>query len=235
MTDKIVLRLEGVEKSYHSAGGRSVPVLDGVSLTVHKGETLVLLGKSGTGKTTLARCILRLEAIQAGTIQSAWGAVAGASGLLSRRELYSRIQLVPQATSQSLNPFRTLRRTLVPILSSISGARNLDEILALCGLDASFLDRRPGQLSGGQSQRVLLARALAMNPELIIFDEPVSSLDLSIQARILNTLLRLKEQCGLSYLFITHDLDIAEYVSDRSAVIERGRIIIREDLYGNRQ
>lgn len=225
-----VLELMGLSKIYHSAGfggigSQPVAVFENLSLKLYQGEILVLLGKSGSGKTTLARCVLRLETIQAGSIKSAWGTIAGAaSPLIPRDHLYRLIQLVPQAISHSLNPFSTLKQTLSGIIKQTPNPRSLQESLSLSGLDSSLFDRRPDQLSGGQRQRLLLARALIMNPRLIIFDEPVSSLDPSIQARILNTLLRLREQCGMSYLFITHDLDVAEYIGDRIVRLEDGRL-----------
>ena len=234
-----VLEVEGLSKSYRSAGfgglgSQIVPVLNNISLNLYKGETLVLLGKSGSGKTTLARCIMRLEDTQAGTIRSERGLIVGTNRktLLSRHDLYRFIQLVPQATGNYLNPFQTVEHIITTILQtvargqgSMANINKLKEILDLSGLDSSLLKRRPIELSGGQRQRLLLARALAMDPAIIIFDEPVSSLDLSIQARILNTLIRLKQQRGLSYIFITHDHDIADYVQDRTIIIENASLV----------
>jgi ABC-type dipeptide/oligopeptide/nickel transport system ATPase subunit len=234
-------------------GAQSLYALKDIDLDLYPGEVLSIIGESGSGKTTLARSILQREKIQSGRIDSIWGIIQrgapeqhsrqiqgnplGPDTTISSRDLYRKIQLVPQATQNSLNPWRRVDQLLDPILRRTSGRGNSmqtardniqtakEELMELCGLSPAFLKRYPGELSGGQRQRVLIARALAMEARLIIFDEPVSSLDVSIQARLLNTLLELKEEYGLSYVFITHDLDIAEYISDRMAIIHNSRIL----------
>lgn len=248
-----LLRIRWISKQYRSGGyggigSRSLYALKDINLDVYPGEVLSIIGESGSGKTTLARCILQREAIQTGRIESLWGTIQhagkdqfsrpdhesepplGPVRTLRSRELYRKIQLVPQATQNSLNPWLRVDQLLNHMLRHTYQAgsdirRAKEDLMELCGLSPSFLQRYPGELSGGQRQRVLIARALAMEPRLIIFDEPVSSLDVSIQARLLNTLLDLRRQYGLSYVFITHDLDIAEYISDRMAIIHNSRIL----------
>ncbi len=230
-----LLEIREISLAYESGGfgglGTEVhQVLDRISLTVQRGEVLSLLGESGSGKTTLARII-------SGLVKPGEGDVLFEGKLLASADVKpeiapgrrrSLVQLIPQATENSLAPNFTLERLLSDVLRRISSddvQSRIGQLIDMCGLDASLLDRRPGQLSGGQRQRVLIARAMAMNPRLLILDEPVASLDVSIQARILNTLRDLRSARDLTMIFITHDLDIAEYIGDRMAIIRQGTIL----------
>ena len=237
MNDAPLLSLEQVGIQYRSGGfggvGQTVHrVLDEVSLDLRPGEVLSLLGQSGSGKTSLARAIMGLVPLQSGRI-SYGGRVIRVAGAAYRNrgsDLWRQIQLVPQGTGNSLPPGFSVRRTLTDILSRAeTPPAELDErvarILDICGLDLGHLESLPGQLSGGQRQRLLIARALAVEPRVLLLDEPVASLDVSIQARILNPLSRLRTELGLTLLLITHDLDIAEYMGDRMAIIHDGSII----------
>jgi oligopeptide/dipeptide ABC transporter ATP-binding protein len=208
-----------------------VKAVDDVSFTIRKGETLGLVGESGCGKTTIGRCILQLEKVTEGSI------VFDGTDLtkLSSEELIpfrQRIQVIFQDPYSSLNP----RMTIGAIISEPMQVHNIlpsedarkqrvRELLHRCGLNPKFYDRYPHEMSGGQRQRVGIARALAMNPEFIICDEAVSALDVSIQAQVINLLEDLREEFGLTYLFIAHDLSVVRHISHRVAVMYLGKMV----------
>ncbi len=232
-TAPVVLALEGVGKTYGSPGlfrtGRMVHAVQAATLEIRRGETLGLVGESGSGKSTLARCIVRLVAADAGIIRF------GDTDLrpLSRaawKPYRKRIQMVFQDPFASLNPRRRVGDILAegPVAHgtprSVARAR-ATELLALVQLDPGAADRFPHEFSGGQRQRIGIARALAMDPELLVADEPVSALDVSVQAQILALLEDLRVRLGLTMLFITHDLRVAAQICDRVAVMRRGVIV----------
>ena len=208
----------------------SLTAVDDVSLSLTQGETLGLVGESGCGKSTLARTIINLYRPTEGTVKFAGTDLAA----LSKRELRRRcgdIQMIFQDPYSSLNPRMTVRQVLREVLlrrnvcdkSEVDG--QVARLLALVGLTTEQADRLPSAFSGGQRQRVGIARALAARPRLIIADEPVSALDVSIQAQIVNLLIDLKERFDLSILFISHDLRVVRYISDRVAVMYLGSIV----------
>jgi len=202
--------------------------LGGVTVEVDEGESVGIVGESGSGKTTLARCLLGLERPDSGTIEIA-GIRAeniGALGSGARLQLRRSIQIVFQDPYSSLNPVRTVGAVLKEALA-VAGrpAHDIAELLAQVGLPAHYQARKPAALSGGERQRVAIARALAVQPKVIVCDEPVSALDVSVQAQILNLLARLREELGLSYVFITHDLAVARQAVDRIYVLYRGEIV----------
>ena len=208
-----------------------VKAVDDVSFTIRKGETLGLVGESGCGKTTIGRCILQLEKATAGSITFDGTDLTK----LSSEELIpfrQRIQVIFQDPYSSLNP----RMTIGAIISEPMKVHNIlpseearkqrvRELLHRCGLNPKFYDRYPHEMSGGQRQRVGIARALAMNPEFIICDEAVSALDVSIQAQVINLLEDLREEFGLTYLFIAHDLSVVRHISHRVAVMYLGKMV----------
>jgi peptide/nickel transport system ATP-binding protein len=208
----------------------AVRAVRSVTLKVERGETLGIVGESGSGKSTLARILVGLDRPTNGRI---W--VAGDSGCAGRRQArapgYNHIQYVFQDPVGALNPRQTVRTILEAPLVNLVGMptmrRNLRllELVDAVGLRSDLLDRYPHELSGGQAQRVGLARALAAEPEIIVLDEPVSSLDVSVQAQILNLLVDLKRGLGLTYVFISHDLRVVQCISDRVAVMYFGRIV----------
>ena len=219
----------GVRRLLGARGGTLVAV-DDVSIAIPRGETLGVVGESGSGKTTLGKLLLQLERPTAGDILFE-GTSLLRSSAATRRRLRKRIQVVFQDPYSSLNPSMTVRQTLSEVLAVHRiGTREtrraqVDELLERVGLSPSLADRRPHQFSGGQRQRIGIARALAVEPEFVVADEPVSALDVSIQAQVLNLLLRLQDELGLTYLFISHNLSVARHISTTIAVMYLGRIV----------
>ena len=212
-----------------------VRAVDDVSFFVEQGECLALVGESGCGKTTTARCILRAIPPTAGEIlfRPADGTVVDVATLskAALRPLRRQMQMIFQDPFSSLNPRRTLLNIVAePLVANRIGTRQeridrVAELLRLVGLRPEYMRRYPHAFSGGQRQRIGIARALALNPSLVVADEPVSALDVSVQAQILNLLLRLQNQLGLTYLFVAHDLSVVKHVSDRVAVMYVGRLV----------
>ena len=213
--------------------------VDGVSFEVQSGETLGIVGESGCGKSTLARTLLRLIKPTAGEIEFD-GTDLCALDPRALRAMRREMQMIFQDPFASLDPRLKVGAIVAEPLvihrigDRASRRKAVVELLATVGLDAAAAERYPHEFSGGQRQRIGIARALALKPKLIIADEPVSALDVSIQSQILNLLVRLKQQFGLSYIFISHDLAVIEHVSDRLAVMYLGRIVetaATEDLF----
>ncbi|APX24501.1 MAG: peptide ABC transporter ATP-binding protein [Rhodobacteraceae bacterium] len=215
--------------SYPTRGG-IVHAVDGVTLHIPKGRTLGLVGESGCGKSSLARAVTGLEQPSDGNLRMDGNAVMS-RGQAARLARARRIQMVFQDPMGSLNPRSTIRQLVEePLHVHKLGTRaersaKARAVLDRVGLPAAFLDRLPHQLSGGQRQRVGIARALVLDPELLICDEPVSALDVSVQAQVLNLLVELQAERGLSMLFVSHDLDVIRYVSHDIAVMYLGRIV----------
>jgi peptide/nickel transport system ATP-binding protein len=207
-----------------------VRAVDGVTLELRRGETLALVGESGCGKSTLARTVLGLNRQTAGEVLFE-GAPLEPLGTRSRQALCRRLQMVFQDPDASLDPRGTIGGAVaegLELYERLDRAALEARVVALLGsvgLDGAFVTRYPHELSGGQKQRVCIARALATKPDLLVCDEAVSALDVSIQAQILNLLLDLREKLGLSYLFITHDLRVVRQIADRVAVMYLGQLV----------
>jgi ABC-type oligopeptide transport system ATPase subunit len=208
-----------------------VKAVDGVSFDLDAGETLGLVGESGSGKTTVGRALLRLIEPTSGSVHFDGSDVLRASGADLRR-LRRHMQIVFQDPASSLNPRMRIGEIVAEplIVHNLAGdsrtlTRRVGELLERCGLPAAAASRYPHEFSGGQRQRVGIARALALRPRLIVCDEPTSALDVSIQAQIINLLMDLQAEMGLSYLFISHDMNVIQHVCRRIAVMYRGQIV----------
>jgi oligopeptide/dipeptide ABC transporter ATP-binding protein len=226
-----ILRAENVVRIYPVRGTRqSLPAVAGVSLSVARGETLGIVGESGCGKSTLARLLVRLEEPTSGRIELDGQDITRLRGSLLR-PIRRRVQMVFQDPYASLNPRLTVGRALEEVLEvhrlRESGQRRsrMEELLEMVGLPKVFASRYPHQLSGGQRQRVGIARALAVEPEVIVLDEPVSSLDVSVQSGVMNLLARLREELDVAFVFISHDLAMVRHIADRIAVMYLGRVV----------
>ncbi|WP_105421632.1 ABC transporter ATP-binding protein [Neorhizobium sp. T25_27] len=214
-------------------GGRTVKAVDDVDITIRRGETLGLVGESGSGKSTLAQCIIRLVQPESGDILISGGDFAGLNGK-ALREARRKVQIVFQDPYTALDPRQKVGDSIAegPVIHGLDRnaamARALD-LLEACGLDRASATRFPHEFSGGQRQRICIARALAVEPELLIADESVSALDVSVQAQVLKLLADMQERLGFGILFITHDLRVASQICDNIAVMRNGRIVERGD------
>ncbi len=231
MTTGPLVEVHDLVVEYPGKGFRAAPfrALKGVSLDIRPGECVGLVGESGSGKTTLGRAVLGLAPVTRGSIAFEGREISGL-GSRERRRLGSDIQVVFQDPYTSLNPSMTIGEILAEPLTARSVPRKaaqarVAELLDQVGLPRDAVRRLPREFSGGQRQRVAIARALALDPRLIICDEPVSALDLSTQARVLDLFVEIQQRTGVAYLFITHDLDVVRHVSHRVAVLYQGEIV----------
>ncbi len=232
----VVLQVRGLQKTYDDRSWfgkhRKVHAAQDVNLEIRRGQTLGIVGESGSGKSTVARCIVRLVDPSGGSVLlgGEGGEDIAAMGAAALRPLRKRVQIVFQDPYRSLNPRRTVAQALVegPVnygLSQASALQRARDLLALVRLDASALERFPHQFSGGQRQRICIARALMMEPELLVADEAVSALDVSVQAQVLQLFADIRSRLNLAMLFITHDLRVASQVCDQLAVMSKGRVV----------
>lgn len=230
------LRIEDLRVTFPARAGRApVEALKGVSVEAYPGEVLGIVGESGSGKSTLARSVLHLQAIDGGRIwldETEWSALAPAA---LRRQRHA-VQMVFQDPHASLNPRLTIRETLAEALRcrpqrprGKAARQEIEGWLDRVGLPKDAAQRYPHEFSGGQRQRIAIARALIPQPQVVVADEPVSALDVSIQAQILNLLESLRQELDLTFVFITHDLELVGYWADRVAVMRRGEVVEQGD------
>ena len=228
-TGETILKLDQVSTTFKVKGGL-LKAVNGVSLELHKGETIGLVGESGCGKSTLGRTILRLYRPESGTV-SYKGQDIWTYGRKEIKQFRKEVQMIFQDPYASLDPLSVVSDTIAEGMDIHHLARGKErqervyELLSMVGLNREHANRFPHEFSGGQRQRIGIARALAVNPELIVCDEPISALDVSIQAQVVNLLRRLQEQMGMAYLFITHDLSMVRQISDRIAVMYLGSMV----------
>ena len=235
-----MLAVRGLKK-YFGAGDRPVRAVDDVSFTIEKGEVLGLVGESGSGKSTIGRSVLKLIEPTAGEVKFEGTDLAPLS-VRAMRPYRRRLQIIFQDPYASLNPRRRVGDTLDEAMATHglhpgrARRERIAELLSLVGLAPEHAQRFPHEFSGGQRQRIGIARALAVEPQFIVADEPVSALDVSIQAQVINLLSDLRERFGLTMLFISHDLDVVEYLCDRIVVLYLGKIMEvapASDLYAD--
>ena len=229
--DRILIETQDLKKYFKAGGGRKIHALDGINIKIKHGETLGVVGESGCGKTTLGRTVLRLHEPTSGRI------ILDGEDITTLRESRLRkyrpkMQIVFQDPFSSINPRMTVEDIIVdPMVvngmykSSSERYARVEEIMDMVGLAERFATCFPHEISGGLRQRVGIARALAVSPSFIVCDEPVSSLDVSIQAQIINLLMDLQDSLGLAYMFITHDLSVVKHISDKIAVMYLGQIV----------
>ena len=249
MTNGSLLQVTGLKKHFPVHKGilkkivGHIKAIDGISFDIKDGETVGLVGESGSGKTTTGRSIIRLHPVTEGEILFQMDGQMRNVHQLSKPEVKNfrrQMQMVFQNPFASLDPRMSIKHILLePLVTHKLGSRQdqlgkVEELISMVGLSTSHLDRYPHELSGGQRQRVGIARSLALNPKLIICDEPVSALDVSVQAQVLNLLSNLQKELRLTYLLVAHDLSVVEYMSDRIIVMYAGKIVEiakSEDLY----
>ena len=243
--DPVLVRIRDVYKQFPVGGfsGLAVRAVDGVDLEIRRGETLGLVGESGCGKSTLARLVTGLLPVTGGSVFVDGQEITKVRGGNLRR-VRRKMQMIFQDPFASLDPRMTVGDILQEPLDNFSigtvreRRRRVQELLRLVGLNPNFTNRYPHEFSGGQRQRIGIARALAVNPSFIVCDEPVSALDVSIQAQIINLLQDLQREFQLTYLFIAHDLAVVRHLSDRIAVMYLGKVVEtagRNDIYDRRQ
>ncbi|MBM6385422.1 MAG: ABC transporter ATP-binding protein [Paenibacillus sp.] len=225
-----VLEMRNLSKTYESRGQGAHSALQSINLKLYPGECLGIVGESGSGKSTLAKCVTHLEKATSGQIiyrQQDITLIRGEVLRLQRKQ----IQMVFQEPSAIFNPrMRVGSFILEPLLNyklikRRQGEKEIHRLLDLVGLPAAIADKYPHEISGGEQQRVVIARAIGVQPDVIIFDEATSALDVSIQQQILNLLVRLREETGISCIFISHDLAVVQQVSDRTAVMYKGEVV----------
>ena len=246
---KVLLEVQKVKKEFvtsKSLTGKPVKIVhavDSVDLTIYEGETIGVVGESGCGKSTLGRCILQLIKPTAGHVLYR-GEDITKLNKEQMRQMRRKMQLIFQDPYASLNPRMTVLELIMAPLEAFGigtmeeRVQRVKEIMELVGMQENMMNRYPHEFSGGQRQRIVIARALVLNPEFVVCDEPVSALDVSVRAQVLNLIQELKKKKHLTYMFISHDLSVVKYISDRIAVMYLGRIVEiaeKNELYNNPQ
>ena len=229
---EVVLSVKNLDVVFNNSRKSNFKAVDNVSFDIYKGETFSLVGESGSGKTTIGRAIVRINPCSAGEIQYKGKRISGKLSRKDDRDVVRKIQMIFQDPAASLNERATIEYIISEGLYNFhlykdekDRIQKVENVIREVGLLPEHLTRYPHEFSGGQRQRVGLARSIVMEPEFIIADEPISALDVSIRAQVLNLLKKFQKERGLSYLFIAHDLSIVRFISDRIAVIHKGKIV----------
>lgn len=243
MSNKVLLKVEHLKQYFKLDRKSKVKAVDDVSFEIYEGETFGLVGESGSGKTTIGRSIIRLYDITGGNVEFEGKQASGKLKKEERASIARNMQMIFQDPMACLNPRMNIRDIVAEGIDIHNLAKTKEErdemvysILAKVGLAREHAGRYPHEFSGGQRQRIGIARALITNPKLVICDEPISALDVSIQSQVVNLLKKLQKELGLTYLFIAHDLSMVRYISDRIAVMHKGKIVEladAEELYNN--
>ncbi|WP_208590516.1 ABC transporter ATP-binding protein [Gracilibacillus suaedae] len=243
MNNDKILEVKNLKQHFQAGRKRIVKAVDGVSFDIYRGETFGLVGESGCGKSTTGRTIIRLYNATSGEVKFNGIDVHGRKSKKDLKQFNRQMQMIFQDPYASLNPRMTVKEIILEgieihglIEHEAAKTKRVEELLETVGLNKEHATRYPHEFSGGQRQRIGIARALAVDPEFIIADEPISALDVSIQAQVVNLMKELQEKHGLTYLFIAHDLSMVKYISDRIAVMYAGKIVELADsdeLYKN--
>ena len=238
---EVLVKVNQLKKHFTVKNNRLLKAVDGVSFEIYKGETLGLVGESGCGKSTCGRTIMGIYQPTDGTVEFE-GKDVGRMGKRQKKDFFRHVQMIFQDPYASLNPRMLVSNIIAEgidihgLLSGSEREERIYELLSLVGLNKEHANRFPHEFSGGQRQRIGIARALAVNPKFIVCDEPISALDVSVQAQVVNLLQDLQKQYGLTYLFIAHDLSMVRYISDRVAVMYLGSLVETaqsDELYSN--
>jgi len=229
---EVILQVRGLKKTFNTGKKNEVHAIDDISFDIYKGETLGLVGESGSGKSTTGRSIIKLDSITSGTVLYKGKDIASVSGKKDILEFRKSMQMIFQDPFASLNPRIPVKNIIGDALrvhnlckTDAEVNKRVNELLDIVGINRSYANRYPTEFSGGQCQRIGIARALCVKPDFIVADECLSALDVSIQAQIVNLLIKLRQEQDMTYLFIAHDLAMVKYISDRIAVMKDGKIL----------
>jgi len=243
LAEKHLLVVDNLKQHFRMSNKFVVKAVDGVSFYINEGETYGLVGESGSGKSTIGRSIIRLYKPTAGNVTFEDVEISGKLGGLEKIHLRTNMQMIFQDPMACLNPRKKVRDIIAQGLdihhlysSSAEREQKVNKIMETMGLSREHADRYPHQFSGGQRQRIGIARALVMMPKLVIADEPISALDVSIQAQVVNLMRDIQKELGIAYLFISHDLSMVKYISDRIGVLHLGHLVetgTTKDIFSN--
>ncbi len=229
---EVILQVRGLKKTFNPGKKNEVHAIDDISFDIYRGETLGLVGESGSGKSTTGRSIIKLDSITSGTVLYKGKDIASVSGKKDVLEFRKSMQMIFQDPFASLNPRIPVKNIIGDALrvhnlckTDAEVNKRVNELLDIVGINRSYANRYPTEFSGGQCQRIGIARALCVKPDFIVADECLSALDVSIQAQIVNLLIKLRQEQDMTYLFIAHDLAMVKYISDRIAVMKDGKIL----------
>ncbi len=229
---EVILQVRGLKKVFNSGKNNEVHAIDDISFDIYRGETLGLVGESGSGKSTTGRALIKLESITSGTVLYKGKDISEISGKKDIMDFRKSMQMIFQDPFASLNPRIPVKNIIGDALrvhkicqSDEEVNKKVNELLDIVGIHRSYANRYPTEFSGGQCQRIGIARALCVQPDFIVADECLSALDVSIQAQIVNLLIKLRQEREMTYLFIAHDLSMVKYISDRIAVMKDGKIL----------